>query len=570
MKIFPALLDSRPAYFDDPTGRASLLLTPMGAGTLLCELHARIAPANREAISVVPTFTPTPEYEEAVRGACSLVREVTPIRDFVTRFGSYDLTDWLLIADPACFPLEPINWPAITAELTQHQQGALHVVALDANPGGTTERVQLDRTGKVRRIQRYYDTHTWTFTRGIVCSFVPAAALIAAGCTEFGDLRELRRELTGRGVPSRDVPLTGAALDLDRERSLLWLSERCIQASESDGRAPAPAADAIIDPTARLVGSVVVQRGAIIEAGAQVIGPAIVGRDARIGPAAIVAQCLVAPGARVAAGAVVRHRALSGRSHGMADDDAEVMAEMPGEAPPAAAAPRRAYPNFKVLFDAAAAAIGLIALSPLLLLVAILIKIESRGPVLYGDERETLGGRRFRCWKFRTMYQGSQAKQRELLQSNMVDGPQFKMHKDPRITRVGHWLRTHSIDELPQLINVVRGEMSLVGPRPSPFRENQICVPWREGRLSVRAGITGLWQVCREERTAGDFHQWILYDLLYVQHMSPLVDLRILVATVMTRGGATRVPVTWIIPSMRQQLSSKAEPSAARAVCDTV
>ena len=104
--------------------------------------------------------------------------------------------------------------------------------------------------------------------------------------------------------------------------------------------------------------------------------------------------------------------------------------------------------------------------------------------------------------------------QRQLYRSNQVDGPQFKLKEDPRVTRVGRLLRVTNLDEIPQLINVLRGQMSLVGPRPSPFRENQICVPWRRARLSVRPGITGLWQVCRDEdRTEGDFHEWIYYDL---------------------------------------------------------
>jgi lipopolysaccharide/colanic/teichoic acid biosynthesis glycosyltransferase len=571
VKIFPALLDSRPAYFDDPAGRASLLLAPMGTGTLLCELHARIAPACREAISVIPTFDPSPHYEQAVRNACSLVGEVTPMREFVTQFSSFDLTDWLLIADPACFALEPLDWAVITAELTRHQHGTLHVVSLDANPGGTTERVQLDRAGRVRRIQRYYDTHTWAFTRGIVCSFVPASALMTSGCTEFSDLRELRQELARRGVPSRDLPLSGPALDLTHERSLLWLSERCIAASEKDGSVLRPAAGAAIDPAARLIGSVVVQRGAIVEAGAQVIGPAVVGADARIGRDAIVAQCLIAPGGWVAPESVIRHRALAGPGVVEPDDDFSDPPDPAADLAAAEAAPRRRlYPHVKLAIDVTAAAVGLVLLSPLLAIVAVLIKLESPGPVFYGDFRETIGGRVFRCWKFRTMYQGAASKQRELLKKNELDGPQFKMRKDPRVTPLGGWLRKCSLDEFPQLFNVVRGEMSLVGPRPSPFRENQICVPWREGRLSVRAGITGLWQVCREARSAGDFHQWILYDLLYVQHMSALVDLRILLATVLTGGGMTRVPVTWVIPASRHDREPKARTSAARAVCDTI
>jgi lipopolysaccharide/colanic/teichoic acid biosynthesis glycosyltransferase len=180
-------------------------------------------------------------------------------------------------------------------------------------------------------------------------------------------------------------------------------------------------------------------------------------------------------------------------------------------------------------------------------IIAVLIRLESRGPIFYGDLRETRGGRVFKCYKFRTMFVGAAARQRELMNANQMDGPQFKIDHDPRVTRVGRWLRAISFDEFPQLVNVVLGQMSLVGPRPSPFRENQLCVPWREARLSVRPGITGLWQVCRNRRGSGDFHQWISYDLQYVRHMSLLVDLKIIVATVVTLGGKSHVPLSWII-----------------------
>ena len=196
-----------------------------------------------------------------------------------------------------------------------------------------------------------------------------------------------------------------------------------------------------------------------------------------------------------------------------------------------------------------AAALGLLLLSPLLLLIALLSKLESKGPVFYGDRREGLGGRVFKCLKFRTMFAGADAQQRELLAKNEVDGPQFKLARDPRVTRLGRILRMLSLDELPQLVNVLLLEMSLVGPRPSPFRENQLCIPWREARLSVRPGITGLWQICRNRRAQGDFHQWIHFDLLYVEHVSFLVDLKILAATVFTLAGQWPAPLSWIIPS---------------------
>jgi len=206
----------------------------------------------------------------------------------------------------------------------------------------------------------------------------------------------------------------------------------------------------------------------------------------------------------------------------------------------------------KAAFDVMASALGLIVLTPLLLLVALLVKLESRGPVFYRDRREGKGGRVFKCIKFRTMFQGADAQQRALYAKNQVDGPQFKLPHDPRVTRLGRVLRLLSVDELPQLINVLRLEMSLVGPRPSPFRENQLCIPWRDARLSVRPGITGLWQVCRHHRYEGDFHQWIHFDLLYVRNMSFLVDLKILAATILTLGGHWPVRPSWIVRSAKQ------------------
>ena len=116
----------------------------------------------------------------------------------------------------------------------------------------------------------------------------------------------------------------------------------------------------------------------------------------------------------------------------------------------------------------------------------------------------------------------------ELLDKNQVDGPQFFIEKDPRLTRVGRFLRKMKIDELPQFFNVLKGQMSVVGPRPSPFQENQFCPAWREARLSVRPGITGLWQVRRTRRQGCDFQEWIKYDIEYVEKGNWRLELWIL------------------------------------------
>jgi lipopolysaccharide/colanic/teichoic acid biosynthesis glycosyltransferase len=254
-------------------------------------------------------------------------------------------------------------------------------------------------------------------------------------------------------------------------------------------------------------------------------------------------------------GTTIRHRVVTGSALATQAPNARarrVPAATPSGASTqgaeAAGADAPVYARVKPVLEAVVAAVALVLLSPVLAVLALLVRLDSRGPVLYGAPREGKDGRVFKCLKFRSMYVGADLRQQELAAANGVDGPQFKMDKDPRVTRVGRWIRGLNVDELPQLINVVRGDMSFVGPRPSPFRENRICVPWRQARLSVRPGITGLWQICRHDRSNGDFHQWIEYDLLYVRHFSWRVDARILLATIRTLGGRTPVPVASIVP----------------------
>lgn len=192
----------------------------------------------------------------------------------------------------------------------------------------------------------------------------------------------------------------------------------------------------------------------------------------------------------------------------------------------------RAYLLAQRAFDIAASAAGLVFLSPLLLVIAILVKVTSRGPILYAHTRQGLGGKEFPCLKFRSMRTGADAIQAQLRAQNEVDGPQFKIACDPRVTRIGRWLRKTNIDELPQLINVLVGHMSLVGPRPSPDQENQYCPAWRRARLSTRPGITGLWQVLRNRKVSkSDFQEWIYYDVEYARHRSFWLDLQILFYT---------------------------------------
>ena len=203
----------------------------------------------------------------------------------------------------------------------------------------------------------------------------------------------------------------------------------------------------------------------------------------------------------------------------------------------ASATPKRAggsvlYPITKRLFDIAGAAFGLLLTLPIYPIVAVATVIEDGFPIFYAQKRETRGGREFACWKFRSMRRDADEIKAKLKAQNQADGPQFFMERDPRLTRVGRILRKYNIDELPQIWNVLKGDMSLVGPRPSPRAENQFCPPWREARLSVTPGITGLWQVKRTRRRGLDFQEWIKFDLEYVKHAGWRLDCWILVETV--------------------------------------
>jgi lipopolysaccharide/colanic/teichoic acid biosynthesis glycosyltransferase len=179
--------------------------------------------------------------------------------------------------------------------------------------------------------------------------------------------------------------------------------------------------------------------------------------------------------------------------------------------------------------DIVGAIVGLIVSAPLLALLAALIKITSRGPVLYSQWREGHGGRLFRIYKLRTMCVDADEHQPSLRGCSEQDGPAFKMRHDPRTTSIGRFLRRTSLDELPQLWNVLVGDMSLVGPRPLPTRESLQCLPWQRQRLLVAPGLTCIWQV--KGRSTVTFVEWMRMDLQYVRSRSLLCDLRLLLAT---------------------------------------
>lgn len=191
---------------------------------------------------------------------------------------------------------------------------------------------------------------------------------------------------------------------------------------------------------------------------------------------------------------------------------------------------RPIYHAVKRGFDFIAATCGLILLSPVMLWIALLIKREDHGPIFYKQTRVGKNGKTFKMYKFRSMFVNADQMLAKLKEQNDVAGPMFKMKNDPRITKIGHFIRKHSLDELPQFLNVIKGEMSLVGPRPPLPSEVAEYSDYDKQRLYVTPGCTGLWQAT--ERNEVGFNEMVQLDIKYIQNASFIYDLLIIYKTI--------------------------------------
>lgn len=187
------------------------------------------------------------------------------------------------------------------------------------------------------------------------------------------------------------------------------------------------------------------------------------------------------------------------------------------------------YGITKRTIDIIASLVGLVILSPLLLVIAILIKLESKGPIVFSQKRIGLDGKAFNMYKLRSMVVNAEELKRKLAAENEMSGPMFKMKNDPRITKIGRFIRKTSVDELPQLINILKGDMSLVGPRPSLPNEVKEFDSWMMRRLEVKPGLTCIWQV--SGRNNIDFEDWMKLDIKYVEERSLLLDIKLIFKT---------------------------------------
>jgi len=385
----------------------------------------------------------------------------------------------------------------------------------------------------------------------------------------------------------RAFNIAGVALDLETEEGLLDFCKTMLSgirppllASTRKQRGLGQSRNPnMISHDSRLIGKVLLGKNVHIGPKAVVIGPTIVGNDAIIESGAIISSSIIGPGISIQRNQIVHNRIIqrsqridngqipacavvrfggSPRKRGcravlpaqgsdLADPrergDVSSLCHHKFDLPRYGFSLRRdenhhhngdffcnqsrfSYARcFKRIADLFAAIVVLILFAPVTPFIALAIKLSSPGPVFFKDKRQGLHGKEFHCLKFRSMTVGSDKLQDKLRAVSQVDGPQFKMSNDPRLSAVGKFLRDTNIDEIPQFINVLLGQMSVVGPRPSPESENTLCPFWRDVRLSVRPGITGLWQVCRTRQPTQDFQEWIRYDTKYVKELSLWLDL---------------------------------------------
>jgi lipopolysaccharide/colanic/teichoic acid biosynthesis glycosyltransferase len=343
------------------------------------------------------------------------------------------------------------------------------------------------------------------------------------------------------GLRVEGMAVAGTAFDLESEDGVLALCQEALRHRANEGTTPRAVPGrpepvqngGQISPDARLIGSVRLGRQVVVEAGAVLVGPVVLCDGSGVGRHALIDSSIIGAGVSVEPNQSLRDCIVGASKREHAGTQAAARA---GGLPPALGSLRqdrlfRTWPRFsyarcfKRVADVVAAVAVLILFAPVIPLIALAVKLSSPGPVFFGHKRQGLHGRLFHCFKFRTMKQGADEIQDKLRFVSEVDGPQFKMADDPRITAVGRFLRETYLDEIPQFYNVLRGEMSVVGPRPSPESENTLCPSWRDARLSVRPGVTGLWQVYRTRQPHKDFQEWIHYDTQYVREFSFGLDL---------------------------------------------
>lgn len=335
------------------------------------------------------------------------------------------------------------------------------------------------------------------------------------------------------GLKMQTFKISGQIIDLHTEDGILSMM------NESLSESPLYPYRNSISPQARLYGRVILGENAQIDNGAIIIGPAIIGENVTIPSSATVYRSIICPGMTLPENSFVRMRIadLPQLNDLYSNEDNSNNTNQTCLTTCRRINNYRTWPFFsyarlgKRLCDIIIALFVLPLFSIIFVIIAVAVKLTSPGPIFFKHKRQGLNGKTFSCLKFRTMIINADDIQEKLGCKNQVDGPQFKIEDDPRVTIIGRFLRDTHIDEIPQFINILLGQMSLIGPRPSPAKENSFCSHWRDARLSVRPGITGLWQICRTRQEGQDFQEWIYYDTKYVKNISMTQDIKIFFKT---------------------------------------
>ncbi len=458
------------------------------------------------------------------------------------------------------------------------------VVAVNVAPVllGKREKMRLTAQGKVAGFRRLYRDSAElapVSTGWPHHLFVRTNVLekVLAGCALPQSFSTLLERCRSNAVRLRAIKVGGAVLDLETQDGLLNFCRAGISKIQ-----PLPATSRgganTISRDSRLVGKVLLGKNVYIGPKAIVVGPTVIGDNVKIEQGVVISSSIIGPEVLVPKNQFVQNRIVKGDLLFKVVDsridarlgnsklgrpassfyrkascgDTSFVNTKQDSVPSVSLSskqicrssfdfgrkrriedsyrswPRFSYAgSFKRIADCFAALIVLVLFAPIMPFIVLAVKLTSPGPIFFKDKRQGLYGKTFNCLKFRTMHLGADKIQDKLRFVSQVDGPQFKMDDDPRISAVGRFLRETYLDEIPQFINVLLGQMSVVGPRPSPESENLLCPFWRDARLSVRPGITGLWQVYRTRQLMKDFQEWIYYDTKYVRNLSLSMDLRI-------------------------------------------
>lgn len=422
------------------------------------------------------------------------------------------------------------------------------IIAITLQPtlGASQERMRLTPDGRIAGLRRVYEDSA---ELSPLPSDWPHHLFVRDGILsrilKDGNLPEswpiLIETCRANALTFRALNVGGAITDLATHDGLLSFVTGIISdMPRSDFRRLTSGRDvksSCVPESTRLLGKVLLGRNVDIGEGAVIVGPALIGDNVTIGAGTIVKASVIGSGTKLSQDQIIQDSILPAQKESEPPEPTQDEKSRPAHLggpihghrrPVFRQWPRLSYAHcFKRIADVLFASAVLLLFIPLTPFIGLAIKINSPGPMFFKHKREGLRGKPFDCLKFRSMHVGSDEMQDKLRKISQVDGPQFKMEDDPRISKVGIFLRETYIDEIPQFLNVLLGHMSIIGPRPSPRKENTQCPYWRDARLSVRPGITGLWQVSRTREPMHDFQEWIYYDLQYVKNLSLRMDLSI-------------------------------------------